>query len=76
MRTLSTIEPGCLVEVRSVVGHDERRQLHELGLGAGRTVRVLCSGDPLMCVVGECRVGICKRLARCVYVELRPEEVR
>lgn len=35
----------------------------------GRTLRVVSNSDPLICQVGECRFGVCRRLARAVLVE-------
>jgi Fe2+ transport system protein FeoA len=48
-------------------GHAQR--LRELGMFEGQTVRVVTAGNPLICQVGDCRFGMCKRLARCILVE-------
>jgi len=47
--------------------HDQR--LRELGLLEGRTVRVVSSGDPMICELGDSRFGLCRHLAQCVLVE-------
>lgn len=45
------------------------QRLRELGMFEGQTVRVVTAGNPLICKVGDCRFGICQRLARCILVE-------
>jgi Fe2+ transport system protein FeoA len=47
----------------------QAQRLRELGLLEGRTLRIVTNSDPLICQVGECRLGVCRRLARCVLVE-------
>jgi Fe2+ transport system protein FeoA len=66
-------EEVCVQAVSADTCH--ARRLRELGLFEGKTIRVLASGNPLICQVGECRIGICQRLARCVAVELVPSTV-
>jgi Fe2+ transport system protein FeoA len=57
----------CVTAVRGENGHAQR--LRELGMFEGQTVRVLSPGNPLICQVGDCRFGMCKRLAHCILVE-------
>jgi Fe2+ transport system protein FeoA len=49
-------------------GHAQR--LRELGVYEGRTIQVLLKGNPLICRIGDCRFGLCHRLARHITVEL------
>lgn len=53
--------------LRGTNGHTQR--LRELGLMEGRTVRIVASDDSVVCQIGDCRFGLCRRLARCVIVE-------
>lgn len=72
---LAAVEPGSRVRVCAVTGRDGQAQrLRELGLLEGKTIRVVTNTDPLICQVGECRFGMCHRLARCVIVEPLPSE--
>lgn len=67
---LSTVRPGDHVRICSVDNRDVQAQrLRELGMLEGRTLRVVSNSDPLICQVGECRLGVCRRLARCILVE-------
>lgn len=61
---------GEEVRVCSVrTDEQQRRRLRELGVLEGRTVKIITNHDPLICQVGECRFGVCRRLARCILVE-------
>ncbi|GMU20294.1 MAG: hypothetical protein AMXMBFR13_03910 [Phycisphaerae bacterium] len=53
--------------VRADQGQTQR--LRELGVLEGRTLRIITNSDPLICEVGNCRFGVCRRLARCILVE-------
>lgn len=68
---MSVVRAGDEVRVRSFHSNDvsQTQRLRELGLLEGRTLRVVTNHDPLICQVGECRFGVCRRLARCVMVE-------
>lgn len=69
--------PGENCRVRTVFGKDgEMKRLRELGLLEGKTVRVVCANEPLICQVGDCRFGLCQRMARCIMVERVLEETR
>lgn len=57
----------CVTSVRGEPPHAQR--LRELGMFEGQRVRVLSAGNPLICQIGDCRLGMCQRLARCVLVE-------
>jgi len=57
----------CVTAVGGENGHAQR--LRELGLFEGQRVRVLASGNPLICQIGECRFGMCRRIARCILVQ-------
>ncbi len=57
----------CVQAIRGDSAQGQR--LRELGLLEGRHVRMMAPGDPMICKVGECRLGLCRRLARCVLVE-------
>jgi Fe2+ transport system protein FeoA len=69
LQPLSTVSSGETVTVRSVSAGSEQDRLGEMGIGAGRRLRVVCAGDTLVCQVGECRIGLCRRLARCILVD-------
>lgn len=67
---LSTTRAGDHVRICAVDDRDQQAQrLRELGMFEGRILRVVTNSDPLICQVGECRLGVCRRLARCVLVE-------
>jgi Fe2+ transport system protein FeoA len=67
---LSIAQAGSHVRVCTVQDLDgHARRLRELGVFEGSTLRVVSNNDPLICQVGECRFGVCRRLARCVLVE-------
>ncbi len=71
---LASAGAGTHVRVCSVTGRDGHAQrLRELGVLEGKTLRVVTNSDPLICQVGECRLGVCHRLARCIIVEPLPE---
>lgn len=47
----------------------QAQRLRELGLLEGRTIRIVANGGSMICQMGDCRFGVCRRLARCVMVE-------
>lgn len=57
----------CVTNLGGEVGQAQR--LRELGVFEGQHVRVLSAGNPLICQVGDCRFGMCRRLADCILVE-------
>ena len=68
--SLAITQVGQEVRVRAVrAGQGQTQRLRELGVLEGKTLRIVCDNDPLICQVGECRFGLCRRLARCVMVE-------
>lgn len=68
--SLAAAEAGCEVKVCVVGGRDGHAQrLRELGLLEGKTIRIVSNRDPLICQVGECRLGVCRRLAQAILVE-------
>ncbi len=70
MWPLAVATIGEEVRVRAVRADNcQSRRLRELGVLEGRTIRVVCNNDPLICQVGDCRFGMCRRLASCVFVE-------
>ncbi len=70
VHSLATAEAGQEFEIRAIrtgcCRHD--RRLRELGLIEGRHVRVLANRDPMVCQIGRCRLGLCRRLASGVLV--------
>lgn len=44
-------------------------RLRELGFGEGQRIRLIHKHDPLICQVGTCRIGVCRRLAVCIKVQ-------
>lgn len=61
---------GQEVRIHSVRTDEQQAQrLRELGILEGRTIRVIANHDPLICQIGECRFGVCRRLARSILVE-------
>lgn len=68
---MSAVGAGDEVRIRSFLSGDlsQTQRLRELGVLEGRTLRIVTNHDPLICQVGECRFGVCRRLARCVMVE-------
>jgi Fe2+ transport system protein FeoA len=70
LQTLATVASARLVTVRRLSDDQPNvNRLRELGIDEGRPLRVLQLGDPIICQVGECRFGLCRRLARCIYVD-------
>ena len=72
---LSLTRPGdhvriCALDERQLQAH----RLRDLGMLEGRTLRVVTNSDPLICQVGECRLGVCRRLAHCILVEPVPAD--
>jgi Fe2+ transport system protein FeoA len=69
--TLATANAGQEFVIRAIRASDacHCRRMRELGLLEGRVVRVLANRDPLICQVGQCRLGLCRRLASGVLVE-------
>ncbi len=70
IHSLAAAEIGQEFEIQSVrtgCCHHDRR-LRELGLLEGRRVRLLANRDPLICQIGRCRLGLCRRLAGGVLV--------
>lgn len=57
--------------IRSIRLADARRtqRLRELGLIEGRTVRPLTNCDPMICQIGDCRLGLCRSMACSILVE-------
>ena len=65
---LSTLSSGSCANVRHIGSHAQASRLREIGLCEGQELEVLCAGDPMICRVGACRVGICAKLASEVHV--------
>jgi Fe2+ transport system protein FeoA len=67
---MAATRAGEEVRIHSVRTDElQAQRLRELGILEGRTIKVITSNDPLICQVGECRFGVCRRLARCIFVE-------
>jgi Fe2+ transport system protein FeoA len=67
---MTVAQVGQEVRVHSVRTDEQQAQrLRELGILEGRTIRVIANNDPLICQIGECRFGVCRRLARFILVE-------
>lgn|GEM_PF-770162 len=68
--TLATATIGEEVRICCVraAGRDTQR-LRELGLLEGKTVWIVSNSHHLICQVGNCRFGLCRRLAHHVLVE-------
>lgn len=67
---MTVAQAGQSVRVHSVRADEQQTQrLRELGILEGRTIRVITNNDPLICQIGECRFGVCRRLARFIFVE-------
>lgn len=60
-------EELCVTSLAEDTGHAQR--LRELGVFEGQRLRVLSAGNPLICQVGDCRFGMCRRMADCILVE-------
>lgn len=65
---LSCLAPGRTASVKRIQAGDQALRLREIGLCEGQELEVLCTGDPMICRVGGCRVGICLKLASDVQV--------
>jgi len=67
---LTDIEIGREVTVACLQSAgSEGLRLREMGFGEGQRIRVINRNDPLICQVGTCRIGLCKRLATCIKVQ-------
>jgi len=67
---MSVTPAGQEVRIRAVRADEQQtRHLRELGILEGRVIKVVLNNDPLVCQVGECRFGVCRRLARSILVE-------
>ncbi len=60
---LSSLSTGRVACVQRIESHGQALRLREIGLCEGQELEVLCSGDPMICRLGACRVGICAKLA-------------
>ena len=69
---LSSLSIGTCAEVRHIGFHVQASRLREIGLCEGQELEVLCTGDPMICRIGACRVGICAELASEVHVATSP----
>lgn len=70
---MTVTRPGQEVRVHSVRADElQRQRLRELGVLEGRSIKVITNNDPLICEVGECRFGVCRRLAGTIFVEALP----
>jgi len=67
---LSTTNSGDLVQICSLDKNEQSHRLRELGIIEGKSLKVIQNSDKIICQVGECKFGICKKLARCILVEL------
>lgn len=65
---LSSLSAGQLASVERIKPSSQALRLREIGLCEGQELEVLCAGDPMICRVGSCRVGICAKLAAEVRV--------
>ncbi len=65
---LSTLSIGSYAKVQHIGSHVQASRLREIGLCEGQELEVLCAGDPMICRVDACRVGICAELASEVHV--------
>ncbi len=65
---LSRLSIGSRAKVRHIGSHAQASRLREIGLCEGQELEVLCAGDPMICRIGACRVGICVKLASEVHV--------
>lgn len=64
---------GATVQIRRICAESEQaRRLREIGLIEGKVIHLLQPGDPLICRVGACRFGLCRRLADAVRVRRVP----
>ena len=73
--TLDRLKAGRCGKVRDVrTGADTGDRLRAMGICIGRTVMVVCTGDPLILRVLGSRIGISARLAAEVWVEACPED--
>lgn len=66
--SLSCLPEGVRASVERVCADENSMRLREMGLREGRELEVICAGNPMICRVGECRMGICARLASRIAV--------
>jgi Fe2+ transport system protein FeoA len=71
--TLPYAPAGIDLCVTSLDANGHTQRLRELGMFEGQRVRVLSAGNPMICQVGDCRFGLCRRLADCILVERLPQ---
>jgi len=68
MQTLTSVSEGAMAIVRCVSDNPDAPRLRELGFASGKCLRVLRNADPLVCQLGDTRIGLGRRLARCIFV--------
>lgn len=67
---LTALSPGrCGWVVDVEAGGDDTERLKVMGICAGRKVRLVRRGDPMILCVWGTRVGVSRRLAEQVYVQ-------
>lgn len=66
--TLCTLRAGSNACVTGLAGDVQSVRLREMGLCEGQRIEVLCAGNPMICRVGQCRVGLCAKLAAGIQV--------
>lgn len=67
---LAIVPAGQQVRVTSLQAEPEQAQrLRELGLLEGKVICILLDSDPMICKIGNSRLGLCHRLARNILVE-------
>lgn len=67
---MTVTREGEEVRIHAVRADEQQTQrLRELGVLEGRTIKVIANHDPLICQIGDCRFGVCRRLARSILVE-------
>jgi len=67
---LAIIPAGRQVRVTSLqTGSRQAQRLRELGMLEGKVICILLDSDPMICKIGNSRIGLCHRLARNILVE-------
>jgi len=69
---LSAVKVGATVMVHHLIDHAGANRLRELGVDTGRFLRIVRSGDPIVCEVGGARLGFGRNLAQCILVNSSP----
>jgi Fe2+ transport system protein FeoA len=73
---LSRVKAGVVVRIKELPTPPEvRSRLREMGLGEKQKVKLLSRDSSIICQVCNARLGISRRLAESIFVEVLPAQM-